>query len=498
MHRYIFVALLVSCSIPEVTWSQEYREQFRPQVHFSPKANWLNDPNGLVYHDGVYHLFFQYYPDSTVWGPMHWGHATSADMIHWTEQDISLYPDSLGYIFSGSAVVDKNNTSGFGTDSNPPLVAIFTQHDEKNKNTGKHQTQSLAYSLNNGKDFTVYNKNPVLGNPGTVNFRDPKVMWHQETGKWVMTLATGNKVTFYSSPNLREWTKASEFGEKIGAHGGVWECPDLVPITIEGRKLWVLIVSLFPGGLQGGSGTQYFIGEFDGSVFVPLDTKQRWLDYGPDNYATITFSNVKDRIISLGWMSNWNYADKVPTEKWRGAMTLPRQLELVSVDGEYHLTSHFVDEIKNVYDDSVKIDLAGKREVRISERFKKLNGSFRIDLSIDNAKDISIEFTNGKEKFIVGYDASKNEYYIDRSQAGLNSFHKEFNNIMPAPRISKEKGIEMSIIVDHSSVEMIADKGLTAATALCYPAKPFNDIIVRSPGKLNGKASVRQLKSIWR
>ena len=493
MYRYIFIALIISCSVPKNNTRLEYNEQFRPQVHFSPKVKWTNDPNGLVYHEGVYHLFFQYYPDSIVWGPMHWGHATSPDMIQWKEQPIALYPNSIGYIFSGSAVVDKANTSGFGSASNSPLVAIFSQHDAKNEKSGTHQTQGIAYSLDNGKNFTVYDKNPVLGNPGMWNFRDPKVMWHEETGKWIMTLATGNRVMFYSSDDLKSWKKNGEFGEKAGAHGGVWECPDLLPIVANGEKLWLLISSIYPGGLQGGSGTQYFIGKFNGSEFVPVDTTLRWLDYGPDNYATITWSNVKDRAISLGWMSNWKYAAKVPTSEWRGAMTLPRELGIVSVDGEYHLTSRFVDEIKNLYSDSAGIDLSGEQEIRISDRLKKFPGTIRLDLTTEQAKDFSIEFTNGKEKLIVGFDAGKNEYYLDRSMAGNHSFHEDFNKIKPAPRIAKTANVDLSIVLDFSSVEVIADNGLTPITALFYPQEPFNDAIFRSSSKLNGRLSVKTL-----
>ena len=232
--------------------------QYRPAYHFSPAAHWMNDPNGMVYYQGTYHLFFQYYPDGMVWGPMHWGHATSANLTSWKEQPIALYPDSLGYIFSGSAVVDARNTSGFGRNGQPPLVAIFTHHDPKGekKGTETFQNQSLAYSLDAGKTWTKYAGNPVLKNPGVHDFRDPKVSWYEAGKQWVMTLATKDRITFYTSPNLKDWTKASEFGEKLGAHGGVWECPDLFPMTLNGKTHWVLLVNLNPGGPNGGSGTQ--------------------------------------------------------------------------------------------------------------------------------------------------------------------------------------------------------------------------------------------------
>ncbi len=252
---------------------QVNHEQYRPQVHFSPNANWINDPNGMVYYEGVYHLFFQYYPDSTIWGPMHWGHATSNDLVQWKEQPIALYPDSLGYIFSGSAVVDFENTSGFGKNGQIPLVAIFTHHDpigEKEKRND-FQNQSIAFSLDSGYTWTKYTGNPVLKNPGIRDFRDPKVIWYEPGKKWIMTLATLDHITFYSSPDLKKWTEESEFGKEAGAHGGVWECPDLFPLDHNGKKIWVLVVNLNPGGPNKGSATQYFLGDFNGSTFTPSE-----------------------------------------------------------------------------------------------------------------------------------------------------------------------------------------------------------------------------------
>ena len=216
--KYFLIAILFIAACNDEPAAPLYAEKHRPQIHFSPKAHWMNDPNGLVYHNGVYHLFFQYYPDSMVWGPMHWGHATSKDLVHWNEEDIALYPDSLGYIFSGSAVVDKNNTSGLGKDGKIPLVAIFTYHDPKGAEAKRndYQVQGLAYSLDDGKTWTKYENNPVLKNPGIVDFRDPKVMWYEPGKKWIMTLATKDRISFYSSPDLKNWTKESEFGENVG------------------------------------------------------------------------------------------------------------------------------------------------------------------------------------------------------------------------------------------------------------------------------------------
>ncbi|MFP4621986.1 MAG: glycoside hydrolase family 32 protein [Bacteroidales bacterium] len=319
-------------------------QQFRPQYHFSPKQKWMNDPNGMVYYKGTYHLFFQHYPEALHWGPMHWGHTTSEDLFHWKHRDIALYRDSLGYIFSGSAVVDKNNTTGFQTDEEKPLVALFTHH---NPDDGL-QTQSIAYSTNGGDTWTKYEDNPVIKNPGIKDFRDPRVFWHKKTSKWIMVLAAGHHVRFYSSPDLKDWTLESEFGKNVGAHGGVWECPDLFPLALDGNernKKWVLLVSINPGAPNGGSGTQYFVGDFDGHRFVNESKGHQWIDYGTDNYAGVTWSNVPEREIFIGWMNNWTYADTIPTSTWRGSMTLPRKLTLSTVGGNPRLVSQPMKEI---------------------------------------------------------------------------------------------------------------------------------------------------------
>ncbi len=304
----------------------------------------MNDPNGMVYLEGEYHLFFQYYPDSTVWGPRHWGHAVSRDLLHWEELPIALYRDSLGYIFSGSAVMDHENTSGLGEGGRAPLIAIFTHHDPTGEAEGRndYQYQSLAYSNDRGRSWTKYPGNPVLPNSeGIRDFRDPKVRWDEAAGQWLMVLAAQDRVKFYTFPNLLDWTFLSDFGEQFGGHGGVWECPDFfpLPLEIEDRSKYVLLLSINPGAPNGGSGTQYFVGDFDGTEFT-LDTgferdvaseKGVWLDYRRDDYAGVTFSDVPDSDgcrLFMGWMSNWNYGQAVPTETWRIAMTLPRALTL--------------------------------------------------------------------------------------------------------------------------------------------------------------------------
>lgn len=458
-----------------------YIEPHRPLIHFTPKEKWMNDPNGMVYHNGTYHLFYQYYPGGTVWGPMHWGHATSSDLMHWQHQPIALYPDTLGYIFSGSAVVDKNNTSGFGKNA---LVAIFTHHDTAGEKKGRkdYQTQSIAYSLDNGKTWTKYAGNPVLKNPGIVDFRDPKVMWYEPQKKWVMTLATKDRITFYSSPDLKAWTSESEFGEKLGAHGGVWECPDLFTLNHNGKKIWVLIVNLNPGGPNGGSATQYFLGDFDGKTFTPSDTTTRWLDYGPDEYAGITWANTGDRRIFLGWMSNWLYATVVPTEKWRSAMTIPRDLKLKGVGNEVLVASRPSRELAKIQSKPVSIqNVKVSKSLDLSGKVGNVSIPCRIDLNMDQATDFSIVLSNDRgEEVVIGYDKAANQYFIDRSKSGKVDFHKEFAARHVAPRFTKNSKMDMTLVIDVASVEMFADDGLSVMTEIFFPNKPYNKISIQS------------------
>lgn len=493
------VTLIVSCSSKA---QQPYHETNRPQIHFSPKEKWTNDPNGMVYHNGIYHLFFQYYPDSTVWGPMHWGHATSKDLVHWQEQPIALFPDSLGYIFSGSAVADINNTSGFGKDGKAPLVAIFTHHDPKGEKEGRNdfQNQSLAYSLDDGKSWTKYAGNPVLKNPGITDFRDPKVMWYATAKKWIMTLATKDRITFYSSPDLKRWTKESEFGKELGAHGGVWECPDLFSLNDNGKKVWVLIVSLNPGGPNGGSATQYFIGDFNGNRFTPVHTDTRWLDYGPDQYAGITWSNTGNRKIFLGWMSNWTYAMVAPTAAWRGAMTIPRELKLKRSGKELYVASEPVAELgqlrsKPVTSQNVQV----QRSLDITSKAGKISLPARLDLSLEKPENFMIVLSNDAgQEVVIGYDKSQKQYFIDRTRSGNTDFHKDFAGKHVAQRIRETGDMDLSLIVDVSSVELFADGGLTVMSENYFPTAPFNRIRIQSADNVTiKKLTVSKLKSIW-
>ena len=478
------------------------KEQYRPQIHFSPKANWTNDPNGMVYNNGVYHLFFQYYPEGTTWGPMHWGHATSRDLIHWAEQPIALYPDSLGYIFSGSAVVDKTNTTGFGKERQVPLVAIFTHHNpiaQKEKRTD-YENQSIAYSLDNGSTWKKYAQNPVLKNPGITDFRDPKLMWYEPQKKWVMTLATKDRVTFYSSPDLKNWKKESDFGNDAGAHGGVWECPDLFPLNDNGKNVWVLIVNINPGGPNKGSATQYFLGDFDGKKFTPNSKDVKWIDYGPDEYAGITWSNTGKRKIFLGWMSNWLYANKVPTIKWRNAMTLPRELKLMHVGNELLIASQPVTELSKIQSKPITAEnISATNSLNIAEKTGKGQFPCRINIVMNKIKDFSLVLSNELgEVLVIGYEKNKNQYYIDRTKSGKTDFQKDFSNRHVAPRFTNNAKMNLSLVIDLSSVELFADEGLTTMTEIFFPNKPYNDIYIKSAGSFTiKKLEYISLKSIW-
>lgn len=494
-------ALLLAATFSQAQKAAMYHEPYRPQVHFSPQKWWTNDPNGMVYYKDTYHLFFQHYPKATVWGPMHWGYATSKDLVHWTQEPIALYPDKLGYIFSGSVVVDERNTSGLGTKDKPAMVAIFTHHDPKGEKSGSstYQNESIAYSIDEGLTWKKYPGNPVLKNPGIKDFRDPKVFWYDEGNKWVMSLATKDRITFYSSPNLKDWTKESEFGQSLGAHGGVWECPDLFPLQLNGKQYWVLLVSINPGGPNKGSATQYFVGHFDGKTFTPVSTKTKWIDYGPDDYAGVTWGNTGKRKVFLGWMGNWLYANEVPTKVWRNAMTIPRDLSLTLAAGDIYLKSELVPELGKIATATIKVD-AGQlvKNNNIFSVIKQRPGQFILKFTTKAAKDYSVILSNdGGEKLVIGYDAAKNRYYIDRSASGQKQFSKQFTNAGYAPRISTTLDSDMELVVDQSSVEVFADGGLSNLTAVFFPRKPYNKLSLVNHGMEIEHLQIQPLKSIW-
>lgn len=440
--------------------------QYRPACHFSPQRNWMNDPNGLVFADGVYHLFYQYHPDGLTWGPMHWGHATSRDLLHWDEHPIALYPDDLGMIFSGSIVIDRDNASGLGRDGKAAWVAIFTHYDPLKEKVGGnvHQYQSIAYSLDDGFSWAKYAGNPVLPNPGMKDFRDPKVFWHSDTQRWIMSLAAGDQILFYSSPDLKKWTLESELGGFDIAHGNVLECPDLVALDCDGQHHWVLIVSVFTGAPNGGSGTRYVVGDFDGSRFIPEHDDIRWLDYGPDNYAGVTFHNTGDQALLIGWMSNWRYAQMVPTAPWRSAMTLPRVLSLVNVAGRTLLRQN------------VAMDV-GIDALVLDESLDPIGAPVRLKIENPGSDDICVIISNAAgDKLLIGYDTKTREYYIDRRGAGLCDFSPEFSLRATAP--SQGKGGTVELYLDSSSIELLAEDGLTLLTSLVFPRSPYTKAVL--------------------
>jgi fructan beta-fructosidase len=463
-------------------------EKYRPDLHFAPKKNWMNDPNGMVYFKGEYHLFFQHNPNDSIWGPMHWGHAVSKDMINWQELPIALYPDELGTIFSGSAVVDWHNTSGFFPDE-PGIVAIFTHHLDKDDGTPAVQTQSLAYSHDKGRTWTKYEGNPVLGHPTKVDFRDPKVFWHAETAKWLMTLATGQTVTFYSSPNLIDWQFESEFGDNIGSHDGVWECPDLFELAVDNseEKKWVLLVSIGDDPqFESGSRTQYFIGSFDGSTFTADNKEIHWLDFGKDNYAGVSFSDIPTedgRRIYMGWMSNWRYANQVPTEGWRSQMTLPRTLALRHVGAQLLVVQNPVEELDSYFTKVVEFDdvLINSEETKT---FAVDKSSVEIVLEIDNhdAKQFGVVLSHtASQKTVLVIEAETNRVTLDRKDSGQIAFSENFSNHQEFNLQATNK-VDLRIIVDSSSIEVFFNEGAYAVTSLIYPDKVCEEITLFSLG----------------
>ena len=500
-HLFYFFLLLLPVKGPGQR--TDYTELYRPQFHFSPPAHWINDPNGLVYYQGEYHLFYQYYPDSVVWGPMHWGHAISRDLIHWKQLPIALYPDSLGYIFSGSVVVDEENSGGFRDGPEKSLVAIFTYHNPLGERAGTRdfQNQGIAYSNDRGRTWKKYKGNPVVKNPGYQDFRDPKVSWYPRDKEWIMCLAAGDRIRFYRSRNLKDWDPSGEFGVGEGFHGGVWECPDLFPLPLgEGsRQKWVLLVSVSSGAPNGGSGTQYFIGDFDGKTFRNEDPPQtiHWVDYGPDDYAGVTWSHTGQRRLFLGWMSNWQYAQVVPTKSWRGAMTIPRELSLAATPGGILLLSNPVRETE-LLRTGKKQDL-GPGKTTIPAGLSEILAT--LDLKRVEGKECGIRFSNPAGDWLtVGFDIRENRFFIDRSRAGESGFSKEFGSRSFAPRTDTSGIVRLHMFLDQASLEIFADGGNPVMTGIFFPAGGFSEAKAYPE---NGKenfihAEIYNLKSIWR
>lgn len=441
----------------------------RPKLHFTPPKGWMNDPNGLVYVDGFYHLFYQYHPFSTVWGPMHWGHAVSKDLIQWFHLPVALEPDELGLIFSGSAVYDRDDTSGFGNEEKRPIVTIFTHHNDI------RECQSIAWSLDY-VNFTKYAYNPIIENPGIKDFRDPKVFWYEKGRYWCMVVSAGDRVHFYRSNNLKNWEKTGEFGPEGNYAPGVWECPDLFSLkTPKGEEKWILIVSMGMPADLGGSRTQYFIGHFNGERFICTETtgKVEWIDQGPDCYAGNTFNNTPDdKRIFLAWNMNWVYADKVPADTYRGIMGFPRVLRLIDTPLGLKLSFDFVDTLNQLK----------KEKLAIQRPLEPNTDTFYIEGVADG--EFTVQFINDKEEILrFGVDEN-NRFFVDRRQAGISDFSKYFPDIYYAQRIFADE-CRFKVLWDVYTLEVLADNGIINMSVNAFPSKRYTKIITK--GSITGE-----------
>ncbi|MEO1596487.1 MAG: glycoside hydrolase family 32 protein [Pseudomonadota bacterium] len=640
-----------------------YDEPFRPKFHFSPPLAWMNDPNGMVYWDGEYHLFYQYHPYSNVWGPMHWGHAVSRDLVHWENLPIALYPDKEGAIWSGSAIIDHQNTSGLGSEEQPAIVALYTQHDHVEHDIGtsdRYQTQGLSYSTDNGRTWNTYKENPVLDNPGIRDFRDPKVVWFEPQQKWIMTLAAFDHIRFYSSKNLTDWTFESRFSG-WGASEGVWECPDLIEMQVVGEdtKKHVLIVSINVAAPNGGSGTQYFIGEFDGKTFhldaeekqrlertpatfpegevfadfedglghwktkgdafsiidgpegdkspmlssgndgdkstgsiqspefeirkpyinfrisggdfedslgiqlrvdnevvrrdtgnsrylhtirswdvsefrnkraqielfdraegswgqlaiddivfadapaTPKRIPARWLDYGTDNYAGVTWANAPEgRLVFLGWMSNWRYALNVPTERWRSAMTVARDLTLFRSPDGLELRSFPVSELNVNRERTGRVDeqiVSGELDLTIPLKVDSPLLDLELSIETQEPEPVSLQFENDiGQSLVFRINPGAARYELDRSKSGIVDFFEGFAALQTAPLPLGTTTHDLRVLIDRASIEVFVNDGQTVITAIVFPEAPYSEIKLMTQGRtrLRG-ADAYRVASIW-
>lgn len=468
-----------------------YDEPLRPQIHFTPASNFMNDPNGLVYFDGEYHLFYQHNPFGNRWGHMSWGHAVSRDLLHWEHLPVALREDSGIMIFSGSVVVDWRDTSGL-CGGRPCLVAIYTGH------TKDRQTQNLAFSTDRGRTWTKYRGNPVV-DLGLKDFRDPKVFWHEDTKRWVMVtvLPDQHKVRFFGSPDLRVWEALSDFGP-AGATGGVWECPDLFPLAIEGEPgvfRWVLDVDLNPGGAAGGSGGQYFVGRFDGRTFVndAAASETLWADYGKDFYATISFSDIPPadgRRIWMAWTSNWQYANETPTSPWRGAQSMPRELALRRTPLGLRLIQRPVSELTTLRGGGPVVGVGPSTPLPMAAD---------ISLEIAPGDDAAgLRLFNGVgEEVVIGATGSPAEVFVDRRRSRAAPFHKDYPGRHAGPLRMADGRVRLRVIVDRSMVEVFAQEGETVITERFFPTRPLTTIEPLNSQRIVGPVTMWELKGIW-
>lgn len=509
------------------TFDTANTDYYRPSYHFTPLYGWMNDPNGMVYKDGEYHLYFQYNPYGSKWGNMHWGHAVSRDLVHWDHLDPAIARDTLGHIFSGSSVLDANNTTGFGRNA---IVAIYTSHSEKNG-----QVQCIAYSTDSGRTFTNYAGNPVLRPfDGLKDFRDPKVFWYEKNKSWYMIVSADREIRLYKSKDLKQWAYVSAFGEGYGQQPCQYECPDFFQLPVDGdekNRKWVMIMNINPGCPFGGSATEYFVGDFDGRTFTPDgDPREtRWLDFGKDHYATVTYSNTPGRVLAMAWMSNWQYANLTPFRQNRGANTLPRELSLYTKDGKYYVASNAAPEVAALRRDTRELeDATVDSRKELKGIAAGMQGAF--ELETDVTPDVNgiagIELSNDRnERALIYLDMKNGRLVMDRTQSGLTDFGKQavphdieldwdkrraaegqaparvcnalnyqndFALATWAPlSLCKGQTYHLDIFVDRSSVEIFVDGGRIAMTNLVFPVAPYGNVTLYAR---DGKAGFRNIK----
>ena len=475
------------------TFSAENREKYRPAYHHTPLYGWMNDPNGMVYHDGVWHLCYQWNPFGSKWQNMTWGHSTSRDLIHWEPQEPALLPDGLGTIFSGSSAIDEANSAGFGKNS---IVTLFTS-------AANSQVQSLAYSNDGGYSYTTYPGNPVLTLESEA--RDPNMFWNEETKQWTLILAHAldHEMLIFTSPDLKSWTLQSSFGKGLGAQDGVWECPDLfeLPVTGTQEKKWVLICNINPGGPFGGSATQYFTGSFDGKTFkVDTDASgnvpTKWLDYGKDHYATVSWSDTPGRRTVIGWMSNWQYAAEVPTLQFRSANTLPREMGVFKVDDQYYVSSKpspELDALRGKITHNAKRIQVGKRAHTVSLP-QENDGICEILMNVDAKRSKQLKMTlanKAQEKVTIIYDVEKETISFDRTQSGIVDFSQDFPAVTVTPTYENDGSVNLRLFIDRSSMELFEQEGRFVMTNLVFPTSPYTTLSFQAE---EGSAKVNNLQ----
>lgn len=472
-----------------------YKDEYRPQIHYSPKKNWMNDPNGMVYYEGEYHLFYQHTPHDTQpdFGRMHWGHAVSNDLVHWDELPLAISPGEDGAIFSGCAVVDKNNTSGFFNEAGSGLVAIYT-NNANSAQPGKPQVQSIAYSKDKGRTWKKYEGNPVLFPTETLDFRDPKVFWHEESSNWVMVLAVRDRVEFYTSSNLKNWTFESDFGSDIpGIHRGIFECPEVFEIQVDedpNTTKWILILSVGDrNGVNsndseppaGGSGMMYFIGDFNGKVFTLDETLAsfdtiKWIDYGSDFYAAVTWDGIpnKDgRKIWVGWMNNWRYASTLPSKEWRGQLSIPREIQLRTYSEGLRLTQAPVTELNQLRRSILSLqDITIKPDMNVLSAVSAAKMEIIAEFEIGTATAFGFKVrksSSSDQETVIGYNVLNEELFVDRTKSNNVDFHPDFSAKHKALMKPEHERIQLSIYVDWSSVEVFGNNGTTIISDMIFP-----------------------------